>query len=57
MNRKEAVQYISILLGGSLVGATNFLTGCKTADKQLFSTEDIAYLDEIADTILKKINP
>lgn len=52
MNRKEAVQYISVLLGGTLVGVNNFLTGCKTADKQLFSKEDIAYLDEIAETIL-----
>jgi hypothetical protein len=52
MDRKEAVQYISLLLGGTLVGANSFLTGCKTADKQLFSKEDIAYLDEIAETIL-----
>lgn len=52
MNRKEAVQYISVLLGGTLVGANNFLTGCKTVDKQLFSKEDIAYLDEIAESIL-----
>ena len=51
MDRKEAVQYISLLLGGTLVGANSFLTGCKTADKQLFSKEDSAYLDEIAETI------
>jgi Gluconate 2-dehydrogenase subunit 3 len=52
MDRKEAVQYISLLLGGTLVGANSFLSGCKTSDKQLFSKEDQAYLDEIADTIL-----
>ena len=52
MERKEAVQYISLLLGGTLVGANSFLLGCKTNDKQLFSKEDQAYLDEIADTIL-----
>jgi Gluconate 2-dehydrogenase subunit 3 len=52
MDRKEAVQYISLLLGGSLVGANSFLSGCKTTDKQLFSKEDQAYLDEIAETIL-----
>lgn len=52
MDRKEAIQYISLLLGGTLVGANSFLTGCTTADKQLFSKEDIAYLDEIAETIL-----
>jgi hypothetical protein len=52
MDRKEAVQYISLLLGGSLVGANSFLSGCKMADKQLFSKDDQAYLDEIAETIL-----
>jgi len=52
MDRKEAIQYITLLLGGTLVGANSFLTGCKTADKQLFSKEDSAYLDEIAETIL-----
>jgi len=52
MDRKEAVQYISLLLGGTLVGANSFLSGCQTADKQLFSKEDVTYLDEIAETIL-----
>jgi hypothetical protein len=52
MDRKEAIQYISLFLGGTLVGANSFLTGCTTADKELFSKEDIAYLDEIAETIL-----
>lgn len=52
MDRKEAVQYISLLLGGTLVGANSFLAGCKTNDRQLFSKEDQDYLDEIAETIL-----
>ncbi len=52
MDRKEAVQYISLLLGGTLVGANSFLAGCKTEDKQLFSKDDQAYFDEIAETIL-----
>lgn len=53
MNRRDAIQYITVMLGGSIVGANNFLSGCKSADnKALFSAEDIAYLDEIADTIL-----
>ena len=52
MDRKEAVQYISLLLGGTLAGANRFLTGCKPVDRQLFSKEDQAYLDEIAETIL-----
>ncbi len=56
MDRKEAVQYISLLLGGTLVGANSFIAGCKSADQQLFSKEDQAYLDEIAETILPETN-
>jgi len=52
MTRKEAVQYISLLLGGSLVGANSFLAGCKTTDRKVLSSDDSAYLDEIAETIL-----
>src|SRR6188472_3310445 len=53
MDRREAVQYISILLGGAMVGGNAFLTGCNTTgNKMNFSADDIAYLDEIANTIL-----
>jgi len=57
MERREAVQYISLLLGGTLVGGGNFLSGCKNRDtKNNFSHDDIAYLDEIAETILPATN-
>lgn len=58
MNRREAVQYISVLLGGTLVGAGSFVSGCNTTSekKNFFTTDDIAYLDEIADTILPDTN-
>ncbi|MGV3657570.1 MAG: gluconate 2-dehydrogenase subunit 3 family protein [Chitinophagaceae bacterium] len=54
MNRREAVQNITLLLGGTLVGMNAFLTGCKTntGRPEAFSADDITYLDEIADTIL-----
>ncbi len=60
MQRREAVQYISLLLGGTLVGANVFMTGCDTKPKDgkplekenLFSESDIAFLDEVGDTIL-----
>ena len=54
MERREAVKYISILLGGTLVGADSFLTGCKssTGKPGEWSQDDVAYLDEIAETIL-----
>src|SRR4051812_7762662 len=54
MERREAVKYISILLGGTVIGADAFLTGCKTktGKRTSFSQDDIAYLNEIGETIL-----
>lgn len=52
MNRKEAIHYISLLLGGTLAGANSLLTGCRSTEATLFSAADIACLDEIAETIL-----
>ena len=54
MNRREAVQYISILMGGTLVGSSYFLAGCKsnTGVSMKFVESDVSLLDEIADTIL-----
>jgi hypothetical protein len=54
MNRREAVQYISLLFGGTIVGGSAFLSGCKsnTGVSMTFTDADISFLDEIADTIL-----
>ena len=54
MNRREAVQYISLLLGGTLVGSNVFLSGCKsdTGVSMTFTDTDVSLLNEIADTIL-----
>ena len=54
MNRREAVQHITLLLGGTIAGSTFFLAGCKSESgkKLAFAPDDAAYLDEIADTIL-----
>lgn len=57
MNRRDAISRVALILGGTVVGANIFLEGCKPADrKQIsgldFQPEDIAYLDEVADTIL-----
>jgi hypothetical protein len=56
MERREAVKYISILLGGAVIGADAFLTGCKsdTGKANEWRPEDVAYLDEIAETILPR---
>lgn len=58
MDRREALQRVGLLIGGSVLGANAFLTGCKPAgdqeagEKITFSQPDIAYLDEIAETII-----
>lgn len=56
MERREAVKYISILLGGAVVGADAFLMGCKsnTGTEQEWSADDVAYLNEIGETILPR---
>lgn len=54
MNRREAVQYISLLLGGTIVGAEAFI-GCKSGEDKLeFSDDDVAFLNEVGETILPK---
>jgi len=54
MERREAVKYISVLLGGAVIGADAFITGCKTKTGNIheWSEDDIAYLNEIGETIL-----
>jgi hypothetical protein len=54
MNRRDALSRVALLLGGTIVGGTLFLEGCKPSDKKgiAFSTDDTAFLDEVADTIL-----
>jgi hypothetical protein len=65
IDRREAIKRVSVLLGGvAFVGGTNLLTACEKASTPAardsvaaappapFTTQEIAYLDEIAETIL-----
>ncbi|MEO7964257.1 MAG: gluconate 2-dehydrogenase subunit 3 family protein [Gemmatimonadaceae bacterium] len=64
IDRREALRRVSALLGGvALVGGSSLLASCSKADDTkrtetttagtgAFTASDIAYLDEIADTIL-----
>ncbi len=55
MNRREAISSVALLLGGTIIGSQAFLTGCKPANTDIsFSPDDIAYLDEVSETILPK---
>ena len=63
LNRREAIRRVSFMLGGvAFVGGSGLLTACEKAGAPdadttkavmaKFTPEDIAYLDEIAETIL-----
>ena len=61
ITRREAVLRVSALLGGAaLIGGNALLTGCRddSGDKSItgsfapFTADEIAFLDEVADTIL-----
>jgi hypothetical protein len=61
MNRREAVSRVALLLGSTVIGAEFFLSGCKADDKKTaatldFTPDDVAYLDEVAETIIPTTN-
>jgi len=60
MNRREALSSVALLLGGTIIGAEMFLSGCTNAEKNIgsaglnFSPDDISFLDEVGDTIIPR---
>lgn len=59
MDRRELLKMIAVLTGGVVVGGEVFLTGCKNADttaSTAFSEQDVAFLDEVGETILPATN-
>jgi hypothetical protein len=58
MNRREALSSVALLLGGTIIGAEAFLSGCTNTDKKLgasglnFSPDEISFLDEVGETII-----
>jgi hypothetical protein len=54
MDRREALSRVALIMGGTIIGAEAFLSGCKTTPNKegLFSVEDISLLDEVGETIL-----
>jgi hypothetical protein len=57
MHRREALQRVGVILGGTVIGAELFLSGCKNEEKKTgeagaFSSDDVALLDEVAETII-----
>lgn len=60
MNRRDALSRVALIMGGTIIGAEAFLSGCKTSPSYgaslKFTPEEIAYLNEIAETIIPKTN-
>jgi hypothetical protein len=58
INRREAIRHVSVLLGGvALVGGSDLLAALEKPESKVgsagaFTAQDIALLDEIAETIL-----
>jgi len=59
LSRREAIRRVSALLGGvALVGGSSLLAACEKAPRTVqgtpgaFTAADVAFLDEVADTIL-----
>lgn len=59
MNRRELLKMVAAATGGVVIGGEFFLAGCKNPDAGTgtssgFSEKDIAFLDEVAETIFPK---
>ncbi|WDF80222.1 gluconate 2-dehydrogenase subunit 3 family protein [Mucilaginibacter sp. AW1-7] len=57
MNRRDAISRVGLLLGGAVIGAEFFISGCKSSTSasgvaDLSKPEIIAFLDEVGETIL-----
>lgn len=55
INRREAIKRLTLLMGGAVIGAETFLHGGVVAGKQTpatFTSQDVALLDEIGETII-----
>lgn len=57
MNRRDAIQRVGLIFGGTVIGAEAFLSGCtKRSEESVsfldFSSERIGFLDEVGETIL-----
>jgi hypothetical protein len=59
MNRRELLKMVAAATGGVVIGGEFFLAGCRNPEANLgesatFTETDIAFLDEVAETIFPK---
>ena len=59
MNRREALSSVALLLGGTIIGSSAFLSGCKAnpdAAACVLSASDMSLLNDIAEIIIPTTN-
>ena len=60
MNRRDALERVALILGGTVIGGAAFLQGCKNPSEKAaafsLSQDQIAFLDEVAETIIPTTN-
>jgi hypothetical protein len=60
MNRRDALERVALIMGGTIIGGAAFLQGCKSTDTKgaafSLTNEQIAFLDEVAETIIPTTN-
>ena len=60
MNRRDALERVALIMGGTIIGGAVFLEGCKSTDTKAgafsLTKDQIAFLDEVAETIIPTTN-
>lgn len=61
MNRRDALERVALIMGGTVIGGTIFLEGCKSSEKKSvtgfsLSDDQISFFDEVAETIIPTTN-
>lgn len=60
MNRRDALERVALILGGTVIGGAAFLQGCNTQEKKTagfsLTKAQIDFLDEVAETIIPSTN-
>src|SRR5258705_2847243 len=59
MDRRELLKLVALATGTAFIGGEFFLSGCQNPEagpSMEFSQDDVAFLDEVGETILPKTN-
>lgn len=59
MNRRDAISRVALIMGGTMIGAEFFLSGCAAKGEKaarLYDKDHVALLDEVGETVIPKTN-